>query len=146
MLALIHIVADPLFPRCVYDWASTLQLRGEDRVVFDLCGRPNLPFAFDSPEDMMMGVWALTIPRFSVILIDMSRRWKSLRLELHKASFYRTWSEDALNVTLVKGWWHKGELRTCKGEGIEAWIPREPREAQLVGADNVMNAVVSWPT
>ena len=84
----------------VYDWASTLQFSGEDRVVFDLCGRPNVPFAIDSPEDM--GVWALTLPRFSVILIDMSRRWKSLRLKLHKAQFYRIWSADALNVTFIK--------------------------------------------
>ena len=44
------IVADPLFSRWVYDWASTLQLTVEDRVVFDLCGRPNLPFEIDSPE------------------------------------------------------------------------------------------------
>ena len=83
-------------------------------MVFDLCGRPNLPFAIDSPEDM--GVWALTLPRFSVILIDMSRRWKSLRLELHKAQFYRIWCEDSRNVVLIKGWWHIGELRTCMSQ------------------------------
>ena len=117
------IVADPLFSRWVYDWASTLQFTVETRVVFDLCGRPNLPFEIDFPKDM--GVWALTLPRFSVIFIDMSRRWKSLRLELHKAQFYRIWSEDALNVVLIKGWWHKGEARACKGEGIEVWLSRE---------------------
>ena len=65
---------------------STVQ--GEDRVVFDLCGRPHLPFASESPEDM--GVWALTLPRFSVILTDMPRHWKSLRLALYKAKFSRT--------------------------------------------------------
>ena len=36
-----------------------------------------------------------------------------------KAQFYRIWREDSLIVVLIKGWWHKGELRTCKGEGIE---------------------------
>ena len=97
----VMAVADPLFSRWVYDWASTLKFTVEDRVVFDLCGRPNLPFEIDSPE--AIGMWPLTFPRFSVILIDMSRRWKSLRLELHKARFYRIWSEDALNVTLIKG-------------------------------------------
>ena len=69
---------------------------------FHLCGRPNVPFAIDSPEDM--GVWALTLPRFSVVLIEMPRCWKSLRLELHKAQIYRIWSEDSLNVVLIKGW------------------------------------------
>ena len=66
------LVADPLFSRWVYGWASTLQFKGEDRVVFDLCGRPDVPFAIDSPEDM--GVWALTLPRFSVIMILISGR------------------------------------------------------------------------
>ena len=96
------IVADQLFSRWVYDWASTLQFRGRT----EWFSISVVAIAIDSPEDT--GVWALTPPRFSVVLIDMSRRWKSLRLELHKAQFYRIWSEDSLNVVLIKGWCHKG--------------------------------------
>ena len=51
-----------------------------------------------------------------------------------------------MNVVLIKGWWHKGKLRTCKGEGIEVWLSRELREAQPVGVEAVMNAVASWPS
>ena len=62
------------------------------------------------------------------------------------AQFYRIWSEYLLNVVLIKRWWHKGELRTCKGEGIEVWLSRELWEAQPVGVEAVMNAVGSWPS
>ena len=50
------IAADPLFSRWIYDWTSTLQFIGEDRVVFDLCGRPNSPFTTDSRRILGYGL------------------------------------------------------------------------------------------
>ena len=67
-------------------------------------------------------------PTVSVILIDISRRWKSLRLELHKARFYMIWSEDALNVTLIKGWWHKSGIEDLHGRGHRV-LKRAPEGA-----------------
>ena len=107
-----YIVADSIFPQ----WTNTIpfgltQFTGR-RVLLNMCGHHELPFAIHDREGISRGIDAL--PKYSVVVLNSLSQWDPLSDGLRLAKFHRLWRSTTSLVTLHVGSLRKGELRLSK--------------------------------
>ena len=137
------IVADPSFEHWQDHLPHDLSHTTTDRILIDLCGHHVLPFDVKSQD--AVAIWVSTLSPNSVILVNMTTKWKVLSEELRHAKFHRVWRTLDLHVSIEKGSWRTGELRTMTHEGLIVWVADKLWNEEFLMDGDLKSHYDRWP-